>query len=108
MLKLTDVASAKVRELLAEEQRDDLALRVALQSGGCSGSRYALFFDDRVVEGDEAVDFDGVKIVVDPVSAPFLNGAEIDFVETKEGAGFKIDNPNPLPSCNCGDGGSCQ
>ncbi|MFA5785432.1 MAG: iron-sulfur cluster assembly accessory protein [Actinomycetota bacterium] len=108
MLKLTDMASAKVRELLAEEQRDDLALRVALQSGGCSGFRYELFLDDRAVEGDESVDFNGVKVVVDPISAPFLDGAEIDFVESEEGAGFKIDNPNPLPSCHCGDGGSCQ
>jgi iron-sulfur cluster assembly accessory protein len=100
---LTDVATTKVRTLLSQEGRDDLALRIAVQPGGCSGMRYQLFFDDRSLEGDDTHDFGGVKVVVDKMSVPYLMGATIDFVDTIEKHVFKIENPNAGGSCACGD-----
>ena len=100
---LTDTAAGKVKALLDQEGRDDLALRVAVQPGGCSGLRYQLFFDDRSLDGDQKIDFDGVAVVVDRMSVPYLGGAVIDFVDTIEKQGFTIDNPNATGSCECGD-----
>ena len=100
---LTEGAASKVRALLDAEGRDDLALRVAVQPGGCSGLRYQLFFDERTLDGDVVKDFDGVGVVVDRMSAPYLMGATIDFVDTIEKQGFTIDNPNATGSCACGD-----
>jgi iron-sulfur cluster assembly accessory protein len=100
---LTDEAAAKVKSLLDQEGRDDLALRVAVQPGGCSGLRYQLFFDERSLDGDIVKDFGGVNVVVDRMSAPYLVGASIDFVDTIEKQGFTIDNPNAGGSCACGD-----
>ena len=100
---LTDPAAEKVASLLAQEGRDDLALRVAVQPGGCSGLRYQLFFDERQLDGDIVSDFNGVAVVVDRMSSPYLNGALIDFVDTIEKQGFTIDNPNATGSCACGD-----
>jgi iron-sulfur cluster assembly accessory protein len=82
---------------------DDLALRIAVQPGGCSGLRYQLFFDERSLDGDQVNDFGGVKVVVDKMSVPYLGGATIDFVDTIEKQGFTIDNPNATGSCACGD-----
>ncbi|HEY2833642.1 MAG TPA: iron-sulfur cluster assembly accessory protein [Sporichthyaceae bacterium] len=100
---LTDAAVIKVRHLLDQEGRDDLQLRIAVQPGGCSGLRYQLFFDERALDGDAVFDFDGVKMVVDRMSVPYLGGASIDFVDTIEKQGFTIDNPNAGGSCACGD-----
>jgi iron-sulfur cluster assembly accessory protein len=100
---LTDAAVTKVRHLLEQEGRDDLQLRIAVQPGGCSGLRYQLFFDERALDGDAVFDFDGVKMVVDRMSVPYLGGASIDFVDTIEKQGFTIDNPNAAGSCACGD-----
>jgi iron-sulfur cluster assembly accessory protein len=100
---LSDVAAGKVKALLDQEGRDDLALRIAVQPGGCSGLRYQLFFDERNLEGDNVTDFSGVKVVVDRMSVPYLAGATIDFVDTIEKQGFTIDNPNAGGSCACGD-----
>jgi iron-sulfur cluster assembly accessory protein len=100
---LTDGAAAKVKGLLEQEGRDDLALRVAVQPGGCSGLRYQLFFDERSLDGDVVTDFGGVGVVVDRMSTPYLAGATIDFVDTIEKQGFTIDNPNAGGSCACGD-----
>jgi iron-sulfur cluster assembly accessory protein len=100
---LSDVAAAKVKSLLEQEGRDDLALRIAVQPGGCSGLRYQLFFDERSLDGDAIHDFDGVNVVVDRMSQPYLNGATIDFVDSIEKQGFTIDNPNASGSCACGD-----
>jgi iron-sulfur cluster assembly accessory protein len=100
---LSDVAAGKVKHLLDQEGRDDLALRIAVQPGGCSGLRYQLFFDERTLDGDEFLDFGGVKVVVDRMSLPYLAGATIDFVDTIEKQGFTIDNPNATGSCACGD-----
>ena len=98
---LTDAAAAKVKNLLDQEGRDDLRLRVAVQPGGCSGLRYQLFFDERVPRRRRR--FGGVGVVVDRMSAPYLGGATIDFVDTIEKQGFTIDNPNAGGSCACGD-----
>ena len=100
---LSDAAAAKVRSLLEQEGRDDLQLRIAVQPGGCSGLRYQLFFDERSLDGDIVEDFGGVNVVVDRMSAPYLTGATIDFVDTIERQGFTIDNPNASGSCACGD-----
>ena len=100
---LSDPAAAKVKALLDQEGRDDLALRISVQPGGCSGLRYQLFFDERTLDGDVVTDFDGVSVVVDRMSVPYLNGAVIDFVDTIEKQGFTIDNPNAGSSCACGD-----
>jgi len=102
---LTHPAATKVRDLLAQEGRDDLALRVAVQPGGCSGLRYQLFFDERSLDGDAVQEYEGgaVKVVVDRMSVPYLSGATIDFVDTIEKQGFTIDNPNAGSSCACGD-----
>jgi iron-sulfur cluster assembly accessory protein len=102
-INVSDAAASKVRALLEQEGRDDLALRIAVQPGGCSGLRYQLFFDERTLDGDLVSDFDGVSVVVDRMSSPYLNGAVIDFVDTIEKQGFTIDNPNATGSCACGD-----
>ena len=100
---LTDVAASKVSALLAQEGRDDLNLRVAVQPGGCSGLKYQLYFDDRNMEGDIIREFGAVTVITDKMSDPYLAGATIDFVDTIEKQGFTIDNPNAAGSCACGD-----
>ena len=102
-INLSAVAAAKVQSLLEQEGRDDLQLRIAVQPGGCSGLRYQLFFDDRSLDGDVVKDFGGVGVVTDRMSAPYLSGAMIDFVDSIEKQGFTIDNPNATGSCACGD-----
>ena len=99
---LTDVAAQKVRSLLTQEGREDLRLRVAVQPGGCSGLIYQLYFDERSLDGDLVRDFDGVEVVVDRMSSPYLEAATIDFADTIEKQGFTIDNPNAGSSCACG------
>jgi iron-sulfur cluster assembly accessory protein len=103
VISLTESAANKVRDLLAREGRDDLALRVAVEPGGCSGLRYALFFDDRSLEGDVRGETYGVQVVTDKMSAPYLAGASIDYLDTLEKSGFTIDNPNAQGSCACGE-----
>lgn len=100
---LSKRAAEKVRSLLGQEGRDDLRLRVAVQPGGCSGLIYQLFFDERLMEEDLVVDFDGVELVVDRMSSPYLDGASVDFEDTIQKQGFTIDNPNAEGSCACGD-----
>ncbi|HSP37860.1 MAG TPA: iron-sulfur cluster assembly accessory protein [Frankiaceae bacterium] len=102
-VNLSENAALKVKALLDQEGRDDLALRIAVQPGGCSGLRYQLFFDERQLDGDERTDWGGFDLVVDRMSLPYLGGATIDFVDTIEKQGFTIDNPNATGSCACGD-----
>ncbi|NDK89648.1 iron-sulfur cluster assembly accessory protein [Gordonia desulfuricans] len=102
-VNLSDAAAGKAKALLDQEGRDDLALRIAVQPGGCAGLRYQLFFDDRSLDGDLTDDFGGVTLAVDRMSAPYVQGATIDFVDTIEKQGFTIDNPNATGSCACGD-----
>ena len=102
---LTETAAAKVASLLAQEGRDDLRLRVAVQPGGCSGLVYQLYFDERLLDGDAVRAFPtgSVEVVVDRMSVPYLSGATIDFADTIEKQGFTIDNPNAAGSCACGE-----
>jgi iron-sulfur cluster assembly accessory protein len=101
---LTSAAAGKVKSLLEQEGRDDLRLRLAVQPGGCSGLIYQLYFDERTLEGDATVAFDdGVEVVVDRMSVPYLDGATVDFEDTIQKQGFTIDNPNAQGSCACGD-----
>ena len=102
-VQLTDTAALKVKSLLSQEGREDLRLRVAVQPGGCSGLIYQLYFDERYLDGDKTVDFEGVEVIVDDMSVPYLDGAKIDFKDTIAEQGFTIDNPNAAGSCACGD-----
>ncbi|HEY0637680.1 MAG TPA: iron-sulfur cluster assembly accessory protein [Pseudonocardiaceae bacterium] len=102
-VQVTNAAAAKAKALLDQEGRDDLKLRIAVQPGGCAGLRYQLFFDERDLDGDQVHDFNGLSLVVDRMSAPYLTGAVIDFADTIEKQGFTIDNPNATGSCACGD-----
>ena len=102
-LSLTEPAAAKIKELLAEEPDGEaMVLRVAIQGGGCSGFQYGLGFDAGPAEGDELIQMHGVTVVVDPYSAPYLQGATVDFLTGLQESGFKIDNPNAASSCGCG------
>jgi iron-sulfur cluster assembly accessory protein len=102
LVSLTEQAASKISELMAEEPEGEATvLRIAVQGGGCSGFEYALGFDRGALEGDHQLDVQGVSVVVDPYSAPYLQGTEIDFVEGLQG-GFAINNPNVVASCGCG------
>ena len=101
-MQLTEMAAGKVKQLLVEEGRDDIALRVAVQPGGCSGLRYAMYLDDQISEKDQAEEHFGVKLVIDRMSVPYLSQATIDFVDTLEQSGFTIDNPAAEGGCACG------
>ena len=102
MIALTDNAAVKVRELISAEGEGDLALRVAVRPGGCSGFSYEMFFDSDVAGDDVVADYDGVKVVVDPSSAQMLTGATLDYKDGLQQAGFAIDNPNAQRTCGCG------
>jgi iron-sulfur cluster assembly protein len=103
LITLTPTAAAKVKELLADEPDGEaMVLRLAIQGGGCSGFQYGLGFDTGAAEGDLELELEGVPVVVDPYSAPYLRGATIDFLNTISESGFKIDNPNAVSSCGCG------
>ena len=102
-VSLDDAAVAKAKSLMEQEGRDDLRLRIAVQPGGCSGLIYQLYFDERpLMEGDAVREYDGLELVVDKMSKPYLEGATISFVDTIESQGFKIDNPNAANTCSCG------
>jgi iron-sulfur cluster assembly protein len=103
IVTLTARAAQKVAGLMAEEPAGEAeVLRVAIQGGGCSGFEYALGFDRGAQTGDHELEFHGVKVVVDPFSAPYLKGSTIDFLEGLQESGFKIDNPNVVAACGCG------
>ena len=101
-ITLTDPAVAKVGELLAQEGNPDLALRVAVRPGGCSGFSYEMFFDTDVADDDVQISFDPVRVVVDPSSASLLSGSTLDYKDGLQGAGFSINNPNASRTCGCG------
>jgi len=103
-IALTDTAAAKVAELIVEEgSAEELALRVAVRPGGCSGYSYEMFFDTEIADDDVQSTFGAVKVVVDPVSAPMLVGATLDYKDGLQGAGFSINNPNASRTCGCGN-----
>jgi len=102
-VNLTDSAIAKVRELIAAEDEQGLALRMAVRPGGCSGFSYEMYFDSKVDDTDLIEEFDDVKVLVDPQSAEMVRGATLDYKESLMGAGFAIENPNVTRSCGCGN-----
>ena len=103
VLSLTERAASKIKELQADEPGGDAdVLRIAVQGGGCSGFEYALGFDRGPQEGDHELELHGVRVVVDPNSAPYLQGASIDFLDGLQESGFKIENPNVASACGCG------
>ena len=99
---LTDVAAAKVSELLEQEGNPELFLRVAVRPGGCSGFSYEMFFDSEVADDDVQAGTAAVKVVIDPASASLLLGASLDYKDGLQGAGFSINNPNATRTCGCG------
>jgi iron-sulfur cluster assembly protein/iron-sulfur cluster insertion protein len=101
-ISLTDAAASKVADLLAQEGNAELALRVAVRPGGCSGFSYEMFFDSDTAADDIVREFSGVKVVVDPESAQVLSGSSLDYKDGLQGAGFHISNPNAERTCGCG------
>lgn len=102
LVAMTARATDKLKEVITKQGREDLALRVYVTPGGCSGFSYGMTFAEGVEEGDAVVEQDGVRIVVDPMSAMYLKGSEIDFVDALMGGGFALRNPNAVSSCGCG------
>ena len=103
MITLTTVAAEKVKELLAQRGTPDIGLRVGVRGGGCSGNSYFMEFCEAQAVGDDTIESNGVKLVVDLKSVVLLGGTEIDYVEGLMGAGFKFNNPNVKHSCACGE-----
>ena len=102
MIQLTDTASTKVREIMSQQNPAPTALRVAVVGGGCSGFSYHMAFDNAENPSDNVYDFEGLKVLVDQMSEMYLDGVQIDYIETIEGAGFKFNNPNVKSTCGCG------
>jgi iron-sulfur cluster assembly accessory protein len=102
MITLTESAAGKVQELLQQEGQLEVVLRVAVQPGGCSGLRYAMYLDDKIEDSDVASEQHGIRVVVDKMSAPYLKEAKVDFVDSLEASGFTIDNPVATGTCACG------
>jgi iron-sulfur cluster assembly accessory protein len=102
MINLTNVAATKVKEIMNLQNPAPVALRVAVVGGGCSGFQYHMAFENQTNETDNVFEFDGLKVLVDQMSSMYLEGIEIDYIETLEGAGFKFNNPNVKSTCGCG------
>jgi iron-sulfur cluster assembly accessory protein len=102
MVTLTSVASEKVREIMSQQNPLPTGLRVAVVGGGCSGFTYHMAFENQANDSDNVYDFNGLKVMVDQMSEMYLDGVEIDYVESLEGAGFKFNNPNVRSTCGCG------
>lgn len=102
MLNVSETAASRLLTMMREKQLDGYALRVFVAGGGCSGLQYGMTFDDETREGDSEFNAGGLRVLVDPISAGYLMGASIDYVDSLMGGGFKIDNPNAVSSCGCG------
>ncbi|HXE81426.1 MAG TPA: iron-sulfur cluster insertion protein ErpA [Vicinamibacterales bacterium] len=102
MIHVSPAAASKITELLAEEQKEGSGLRVFVQGGGCSGFQYGLMIEENRSDVDQVFQSNGVTLYVDPISIRYLNGAEVDFVDTVTGGGFTIKNPNAVSTCGCG------
>ena len=102
MVQLTEVAAGKVKEIMSQKNPAPAALRVAVVGGGCSGFSYHMAFDNQENPSDNVYEFEGVKLYVDQMSEMYLDGVQIDYIETLEGAGFKFNNPNVKSTCGCG------
>ena len=103
MLNMTDAASRKLGEIIAGHSQPTVGLRGFVQKGGCSGYSYGMALAEKIEDGDWVGEFGGVKVLVDPASAPVLDGVHIDYVESLQGSGFSISNPNAVRSCGCGN-----
>ncbi len=101
-ITLTEAATKKVAELIEQEGNPELALRVAVRPGGCSGFSYEMFFDTDIAADDTVAEAEGVRVVIDQASAPYLQGASLDYKDGLQGAGFSINNPNATKTCGCG------
>ncbi len=106
-ITLTEKAASKIKEMMEREGKKDSALRVYIAGGGCSGFQYGMGFDDQK-EGDQVYQQHGLKILLDPKSLLYLNGATVDYEESLTGMGFKINNPNATRTCGCGQSFSCE
>jgi iron-sulfur cluster assembly protein len=102
LVRLSDAAAGKLRELTAEETNPAIGLRVYVYSGGCSGFRYGMMLEDQPTNEDVTVESNGVRVYVDQASTQYLTGSEIDYVDTLMGAGFTVNNPNAVSGCGCG------
>ena len=102
MINVSETAATKINELLSEENKAGSGLRVFVQGGGCSGFQYGLMIEEAGGVGDQVYESNGVKLLVDPISARYLRGAEVDFVDNITGGGFTIKNPNAKSTCGCG------
>ena len=104
MINVTPTAASKISDLLAEENKQGAGLRVFVQGGGCSGFQYGLMIDEGEGDGsaDQVIESNGIRLLIDPISARYLRGAEVDFVDNLTGGGFTIRNPNAKSTCGCG------
>jgi iron-sulfur cluster assembly accessory protein len=102
MIQLTDTATTKVKEIMTQQNPVPAVLRVAVVCGGCSGFSYHMAFDNQENATDNVYEFNGVKVAIDQMSEMYLDGVQIDYIETLEGAGFKFNNPNVKSTCGCG------
>ncbi len=107
IVSITDTAAEKVKALLAQEGEEDLALRIAVRPGGCSGFQYSIYFDDEINDDDEVIETKGIKVLVDAMSVPYIMGSEFDWQESLMGAGFAVNNPNVSGGCGCGSSFTC-
>lgn len=101
MVTVTDVAASKIKELMVEEQ-DAVGLRIYVRGGGCHGYQYGMAFESKVGEDDTVIEKQGIQVILDPQSAPLLSGAEVDYVDSVQGSGFSVKNPQAKTTCGCG------
>ncbi len=101
-ITLTDPALTQLKTLIAKEDNPNLALRLFVTGGGCSGLQYGMAFDDSIRPSDEVIDLEGVRVVIDEYTLPHVQGSEIDYIDSLMGAGFTVHNPNAVHSCSCG------
>ncbi len=107
ILSITDNAAEKVKGLMEQEGEEDLALRIGVRPGGCSGFQYSIYFDDEINDDDEVIETKGIKVVIDAMSVPYIMGSEFDYVEDLMNAGFAVNNPNVQGGCGCGSSFTC-
>ena len=107
MINITESATNAVKKFIDGSDKPIEGLRISVQGGGCSGFQYGLALEEKLVEGDVVIDHAGLKVFIDPESAPLLEGVTVDFVDSINGAGFKFENPNATASCGCGNSFSC-
>ena len=107
LITMTDNAAEKVKGLMEQEGEEDLALRIGVRPGGCSGFQYSIYFDDEINDDDEVLDLKGVKVLIDAMSVPYISGSEFDYVDGLMGAGFAVTNPNVQGGCGCGSSFTC-